>query len=142
MKLPESIKGRNKIRDAQICLLFEEWHDSELPATEDLKDIWERIAVKMEMTEGRVRQILRLNHSYIPVDKALEKKLRILHLKREVTRAGHSKKDVADLLEQLRKEIEGETALIDNRKYVTIYRPEQYAREDVEAASRSTDRSF
>jgi len=119
MKLPKDIKGRNKIRDAAICLMFEEWHDSELPKTEQLIDIFNRICEKYGITQRRVWQILRENHSYIPINKEYEKVKRIRWLKRQINRRGDkTQKDTADLIDQLRKEIEGDKPLIDNSKHI------------------------
>jgi hypothetical protein len=104
MKLPE-IKGRNKIRDAAICTDWEKLIDDKAyPTKEEIKSA---LAVKYQLSELRIWQIVTSNHAYIPTDKALEKAKRIWELKLEIKNAGKSKKDKADLMEQLRGELEG-----------------------------------
>lgn len=88
--------------------MFEEWHDSELPKEEPLTHIYNRISEKVGLTQRRIEQILRTNHAYIPIDKEYEKKKRIRWLKRQINKKGDStNKDAADLMDQLRIEVEG-----------------------------------
>lgn len=129
MKLPEKIKGYNKIRDAKICLWYEEWHDSELPKIENTTQIVRRIAEKVGLKERRVWLILRDNHAYIPINREYEKRKRIHYYKRQIAKRGDkTEKDSADLVEALRKEIEGDRAQIDQSKHthITIVNPEGY----------------
>lgn len=117
MKIPTEIKGRNKIRDAAICYDWEKAiEDKEYLTKEAIKSA---LALKYELSELRIWQIVTGNHAYIPTNKALEKKKRIWDLKLDIKNAGQSKKDKADLLEQLRKEIEGDSPLVDNSKHIT-----------------------
>jgi hypothetical protein len=106
MKIPKDIKGRNKCRDAAIVLLSE-------------RDLWatDRIAERYHITQRRVEQIVRLNYSFVGIDEEYEKRKRIKRLKVEISNKTRSNKDVADLLEQLRKEIEGDRPLIDQSQH-------------------------
>jgi len=101
MKLPDKIKGRHKVRDAKICYTW----------IEEL-DTFQEIAEKFGLTERRVRQILVTNHSYLPLDREWEKKKRIHALKLSIKKSKESSKDRADLLLQLKHELEGEKPLI------------------------------
>lgn len=101
MKLPEKITGRNRIRDAAIVL---SWKEGEL-STKQLSE-------KFKLTERRIDQILRTNHAFVPVDKVWEKKKRIIRLKRYLDKCTESRKDPVDILEQIRKELEGENVLL------------------------------
>ncbi len=107
MKLPEKIKGKNRIRDAAIC---SSW-------SEDLLTFPELVEI-YKLTERRIRQILVTNHAFISIDKEWEKKKRIHTIKLSIKKSKESSKDRADLLEQLRKEIEGDSKVnIDNSKH-------------------------
>lgn len=95
MKLPE-IYGKNKIRDSKILQLF---LDGESETD---------IAINMNLSQSRVSQIVYRNRSMLNADKALEKAKRINFLKRLIKRKDpESKKDIADLIDQLRIEVEG-----------------------------------
>src|SRR4030042_233225 len=115
MKLPEKILGQNKIRDAGIC---NEWMSKSLNS--------EELAEKLNLTERRILQILRTNHAFIIIDKEWEKKKRIHRRNRWIKdrekNGEASKKDLDDLLEANRREIEGERATVDNsqHKYFTF----------------------
>ena len=102
MKIPEKIQGRHKIRDAHICLL---WDKYEMTVQE--------IAELKKFTERYIYKILSRNRMFISIDKDWEKKKRIHLLKVAVRKAPATKKDVMDLIEQLRKEIEGNNPIID-----------------------------
>jgi len=134
MKLPENIKGRNRLRDASIVLDFKQ-HNMDYP----------ELSEKYGLSERRVLQILRRNYAAIPRDPAWEKEKRINILERLIDKKrGQTQKDICDLLSEMRKELEGDKGvLVDmSRNYVQIYRPERYSPEDVEASSRATDRSI
>lgn len=116
MKLPDKIKGRNRIRDAAIVLEFKR--------TRPTYDI---LAKKFNLTEMRISQILRTNHAFIPIDKEWEKEKRITKLERwlDDPKNKDTRKDPVDILEQLRKEIEGdisskELALVDNSVRILV----------------------
>ena len=113
MKLPDKIKGIHKIRDFQICRLW-------------LQDACttEEIAEKVGLTERRIRQILRTNSIFLRVDKDFEKAKRIHILQAAIKNSQPSKKDRADLVEQLRREIEGDKPLIDKSINIKITKEE------------------
>lgn len=107
MKIPHKIIGIHKLRDAAICLEFERLiNDSDYTM---IKDIQKAVAEKFKLSERRILQIVRANHAYIPMDKEWEKRKRINLLKNEIKKKEKegSKKDLADLLDQLRVETEG-----------------------------------
>jgi len=86
--------------------------------------LWDRenlspkqIAERFNLTERRIQQILRTNHAFVPIDREWEKRKRIHILKTEIAKKERSNKDKADLLNQLRTEIEGEKSLIDQSKH-------------------------
>lgn len=111
MKLPKEIVGRNKIRDAQICLTWERLlDDKNYPTIESIK---QAISKQFNLTEFYIYKIVRRNNAYTPQNYAWEKTKRINRLKLEIKNKDKSNKDVADLMEQLRKEIEGDKPLID-----------------------------
>lgn len=106
MKLPEKIQGRHKIRDAHVCLL---WDRDSMTV--------QAIAELKKFTERYIYKILSRNHMFITIDKDWEKKKRIHRLKVAINAAPNTKKDVMDLMEQLRKEIEGDRPLIDQSQH-------------------------
>jgi hypothetical protein len=97
MKLPEKIKGRNKVRDGAIVLLFK-------------IDGWDfpQLCKRFALTEMRIRQILMANHAFIPRNKEWEKELRINRLKRWLRESPKTTRDPVEIQELLRREIEGE----------------------------------
>lgn len=117
MKLPDKIKGIHKIRDLKICRL---WIEEGI--TTDI------IAEKVRLTERRVRQILRANKIFLKVDKPFEKAKRIHLLRVAINNSKESKKDRADLIDQLRREIEGDRPLINIEKHLHINSEEKVAR--------------
>lgn len=120
MLLPTKIKGRNKVRDAGICLRWEQWHNSDAPKTELVDTLKRRLAERFKLTQRRIDQILITNHFYIPIDKEREKWKRINWLRRSIAKKGdRTQKDAADLIEMLRKEIDGDKPLIDQSTHIT-----------------------
>ena len=95
MRIPE-IVTQNKIRDAKICDLFLEG---------DLTT--EEIGGRFGITGRQVRRLLYRNRAVLKLDKEYEKLKRILWLKKQLTKSKDTKKDPADLLDQIRIEIEG-----------------------------------
>jgi predicted DNA-binding protein YlxM (UPF0122 family) len=97
--LPRDIKTKNKIRDAKILQLY--LHD---------KETHENIAVRFGITRTRVSQIIYKNAHLLQFQRNTEKVARINHLKRMLENHPDrmSKKSTLDILEQLRKELEGE----------------------------------
>ena len=128
MIIPEKIIGRNKIRDAAICVNWERLiEDKNYPTIESIKTA---LSLKFKLSELRIFQIVRANHAYIPTDKKWEKTKRIHRLKLEIKQQEKSKKDVADLLDQLRIEMEGEKSLVDastHYHFTTIKEAVEYA---------------
>lgn len=132
MKLPEKIKGRNRIRDGAIVLYFKR-ENLDFP---DLAEMF-------NLTERRILQILTTNHAYIKRDKEWEKQRRINIINRLVAKnKDKTNKDIIDLLAELRKELEGDKGVtIDlSKNYVQIYRPEEYSPEEVDREARVTRR--
>ena len=110
MIIPSKIVGRKKIRNAQICHL---WLNECLTGSE--------IAKRFHISETRVSRILQQNSQLLKYEADAEKRKRIHWLKRQIkNRQDKTKKDTADLLEQLRKEIEGDKPLVDNSEH-TIF---------------------
>ena len=97
MKIPKAIVTEHKIRDFKICKLFLD--DESLT----YKDIGSRFGI----TASRIEQILSANCLLINSAKDWEKTKRKRLLKRWIKKLGDSRKDPADLLDQLRVEEEG-----------------------------------
>lgn len=96
MRLPQ-IKTKHKIRDKKICMMW----------AQELKTA-EEIAEQFGISARRVYKILYTNREFLQVEKDWERTKRIRWLRKQIMKKGGSKKDPADLLEQLRKEIEGD----------------------------------
>ena len=105
MKIPK-LRGINKIRDSKIISL---WVTTSMTSQE--------IADKFELSAKRIEQIIYINADLVKINKDQEKNMRILRLKKEIAQKKESKKDVADLMEQLRKEIEGDKPLIQQESH-------------------------
>ncbi len=101
MKLPQ-IRTKHKIRDAAICAMYVK-----------AKHTLEEVALRFHISITRVYQIVYANRDYIQTDKEWEKSKRVHWLKRQIAKTDTTKKDTADLMEQLRKEIEGDKPLVD-----------------------------
>ena len=96
MKIPKEILGNHKIRDFKICSLwFTEYYTQK------------EIAQKFGITQQAVSAIVYKNRALLKLDKEYEKNKRIVILKRQIEKKPDSNKDVADLLDQLRVETEG-----------------------------------
>ena len=106
MKIPK-LRGINKIRDSKIISL---WVTTSMTSQE--------IADKFELSAKRIEQIIYTNADLVKINKDQEKNMRILRLKKEIAQKKESKKDVADLMEQLRKEIEGDKPLIQQETHL------------------------
>lgn len=110
MKIPKEIVTRHKIRDAKICRL---WLYDNL-TQEDIGQIF-------DLTQQAICSILYKNRKLLTLDRNYEKQKRIHTLKRSIKNAKESQKDKADLIEQLRREIEGNEKLhIDQSKHTHI----------------------
>jgi hypothetical protein len=113
LKLPQKIDSRHKIRDASICT---DWSIDSLSVSE--------LSEKYHLTERRIYQILTAHHAFIHIDKEWEKKKRI-HLRncwiKDRLKSGEkSKKDLADLLDANRMDIDGDKPLVDNSVHQQI----------------------
>ena len=109
MKIP-TIHGRHKIRDFSICRDY-------LIRNRTISTL----AQEHNLSETRLYRILYNNREYIKLDKTWEKTKRIQQLKRLAKDKTESKKDITDILEQLRKEIEGDKPLISVENTKNIY---------------------
>lgn len=94
MKLPD-LKSKRKIRDGKICLMY---LDGATP---------EEIGVRFKIHRTTVDRILYKHQIAINAQVGYEKNKRVHWLKRQIKLRGDSKKDAADLIAQLREEIEG-----------------------------------
>lgn len=103
MKLPQ-IVTQHKIRDARICRLWAR----DLMATD-------KIAEMFNLSQRRIEQIVYANRDFVTLDKEFERSKRARWLKQQIKLRGDSKKDSADLLEQLRKETDGDRAIEFNQ---------------------------
>ena len=104
MKIPKEVKGLHKIRDAYILHLYLN------------KDFTlDEVGIKVGLTGSRCQQILYTNRHLINWDKAHEKAIRINAIKRLYKNHSDSmgKKSTIDILEQWRKEIEGDKPLLE-----------------------------
>ena len=112
MKLPDKIKGRNKIRDGRIC---QQWLDY-LDSDDDLQTVMEfknSLVEQMGLSYRYINKILRNNSVALQPDRQAEKNKRFWKLKLIAKGKLKSTKDITDILEQQRKEIEGDKSLID-----------------------------
>ncbi len=96
MLLPTKIDSKNKIRDMHIVRLY---------ASGDMT--MKEIGVRHKISRVRIGQILLNNRDLLKLDQGFEKMRRVNWLKRHIDTAKPTRKDPADLMEQLRKEIEG-----------------------------------
>lgn len=115
MKLPEKIKGVNRIRDTKILQLYADGKSME------------ELGSMFNITGSRVQQICYRNRELLDLDKKYEKAKRINWLRRQIAKAGDSEKDSADLLEQFRKELDGDDRNAGNSgsevKVIVVYPP-------------------
>lgn len=105
MILPKEIVGQNKFRDLQIC----EAYCGDQTAKE--------IAAGFGLTERRVYYILQQNSEYVVKNVGWSKAKRLKMLKKIAESAGiqlSPKKDILNVIEQMRKELEGDKPLIKN----------------------------
>lgn len=110
MKIPREIKGKNKVRDFCICL---EYIDGKTP--EEIKYLR-----KLRLSVRRIQQILYENSDFVNSRIGWSKSKRLHTLQRIAERSGlglSDKKDILNVLEQMRKEIDGDKPLVDNSKH-------------------------
>jgi len=116
MVKPDEPLTRNKIRDAKICRMY---------ATDGMT--MEQISKYFGVSPMRISAILKRNSHLLKWDQNLEKAKRLNRLERELRLRPEGqlsrRKDVLDILEAQRKEIDGETkntVNIVNQNSVTI----------------------
>lgn len=93
----KSIKKDLEERNKEIVRLW----DEEEKNPDEISKIF-------NLTEVRIYQILKENHRLINVDKEWEKKKRVHKIRGWIKKSVDTKKDPADLLQQLKVEFEGE----------------------------------
>jgi hypothetical protein len=106
-----------KIRNKNICKEWVEWHDSDMAAKENVSALQKRISEKYSIHEDYIYQILRDNVISLKHNVEWRKFLRICKLQREQAKKEGSKKDLLDIMEQERKELEGDKPQIDQSKH-------------------------
>ena len=108
MKLPTKTTGRHKIRDTKICMLWAR----ELMSSESISEMF-------KLSIRRVQQIVYANRDFLKKEREWEKTKRVRWLEQQIKKSGDTKKDSADLIEQLRKEIEGDKPNIEKHIHFT-----------------------
>lgn len=116
MILPKEINSRHKIRDAKIVQSFLEGKQQNI------------IAQEIGLTHQRVNQILYENRNLLLGDAKYEKAKRINYYKSQVKNEDgtlkESSKDPADLIDNIRKEYEGDSQVNVVTQFLTITAPE------------------
>lgn len=108
MKLPETIKGKNRLRDLLICTDYINGYTS--------REI--KVKRNFKITVRRIDQILYDCSDFLNPRVAWPKTKRIHKRQRLITDSDQkSKKDIVDQLNDLTKEIEGDKPLIDNSQH-------------------------
>jgi hypothetical protein len=136
-----------QIADRNTELISEviDWYDSDLPKSEDVSVFFLRLSAKYGIKERNIYQILKDNASAIKSVKDWESVKRTFQLKRLLAGKIESKKDPVEILEQLRKEYEGDkTPEVKVNNFIQVYVPEPYPRERIaqeamEASSRASN---
>ncbi len=123
MKVFKEIKGINKLRDMAICLDY--------IAGIEYEDI--KAKRKLSLTVRRIQQIVYDNAAFINPRVAWPKSKRVRILQKWIEDTPKSKKDPADLLEQVRKEVEGDKA---TTAIVAVPMSEEQHKEYLAAAKR------
>jgi len=108
MKIPQNIKTKHKIRDLAIIKLY-------LQDSMTLKDIGLRFGI----SATRVHQIVYKNAHLIQWSNNAEKAIRVNTLKRLLEKHPEKlgNKGTLEIIDQLRKEIEGDKPIIDQSKH-------------------------
>ena len=112
MILPSGVKTRHKIRDTKILLLYSQGHSQD------------SIAKIVKLHQTRISAILYKNRDVLRFDKNFEKAKRINRLQRIYNNCSDEispKKDVLDVMGELRKELEGEKGVsVETRVLVQV----------------------
>ena len=111
MIIPKDVKGRNKIRDAAIIKRYLEDHYN-----------FQALSEQFDLTETRCRQIIYRNSHLLQWDSNYEKSIRINRLQRAIkekeTNNEKTRRDIPELQDMTRKEIEGDKPLIDQSQNI------------------------
>lgn len=116
MKLPLEIKGRHKVRDGNICKSWIEYLDND----EDLRPTTKfkiALAEQIGLSYRYVNRILATNSVALKPNKQHESNKRYWKLKSLAKGKNESNKDIVDILECQRKEIEGDKPVIDQSQH-------------------------
>ena len=109
----ETLMERNKL----ICQRWLDWYDQDMFKTEYIKDLMGRLTKEFDLTQVSIYQILKDNQELIQFHKGWEKIKRITELKRLRADKTKSNKDIVDILDQERREIEGDKPMIDQSQH-------------------------
>lgn len=113
MKIPKEIKGNNRLRDLDICRLY----------IEGKKPIEIKELRNLPITVRAIQKVVSNNSAFVNPRVAWPKTKRIMRLQRLANIyegiAGKGRGEL-DILAELRKEIEGEKALVDLSKHEHI----------------------
>ena len=109
MDIPKEILGKNRIRDYAICMDYIRGKKSEEII----------VSRKLTITVRRIEQILYKNREFVSSNIAWPKSQRIHNLQRWIADK-ESTKDPLEIQKELRAEIEGEHALIDQSQNTNI----------------------
>jgi len=111
MKIPSQIKSKHIIRDFDICRLYVEGYSSF-----EIKTLR-----KLDISVRRIEQIVYENKDFVKTNKEWHKTKRVQKLERQLRlkekNKEESRKDVTDILDQLRREIEGDKPIIDQSQH-------------------------
>ena len=106
MKLPTQIVTRHKVRDGAICYLY------------TLDHTQKEIGMRFKLNQSTIHRILYANRHAFKIDSDWEKTKRIHQLNRLETKFDGDIR-LLNILEQKRKEIEGDKPLVDNSQHIT-----------------------
>lgn len=134
MEIPKEIVGRNRVRDTRICI---EYISGKSPE-EIFEYEWVNISVR------RIYHILFRNQSYINPRITWPKARRVWMLQRMIDDAPDTKKDKADLVEQHRREAEGDkkTSNVDTKIIIIRHESANIEGEDSGSKIKSISRSL
>lgn len=144
MKLPERIdptlpaEERLKIRNKEICDKWLDWYDQDLFKIEQVTDLMKRLTLEYDLTLVSIYHILKANQQYIQFDRGWEKIKRLTEYKRLRANKTNSNKDIVDILDKERIEIEGDKPLIDNRIMNITVNVKEKSASDIRTGNRIT----
>jgi len=141
-KYLSQVKGINQERDFSIIEL--KALNPDITQAEIIK------ILNLDITQPHISQILTNNKAlyyevFMRENPLASKEGRIEELAKLYNRKKDkgTKKDIADLIEQIRKEQDDKSVILDQsvNHYVQFYRPEPYKKSDMETTRWATDRS-